>query len=24
MGLAAYNGALPRTRPIMPGELMVD
>jgi len=24
MGTAAYNGALPRTRPIMPGELMVD
>ncbi len=24
MGVAAYNGALPRTRPIMPGELMVD
>jgi len=24
MGLAAYSGALPRTRPIMPGELMVD
>jgi hypothetical protein len=24
MGFAAYNGALPRTRPIMPGELMVD
>ena len=24
MGAAAYNGALPRTRPIMPGELMVD
>jgi hypothetical protein len=24
MGAAAYSGALPRTRPIMPGELMVD
>jgi hypothetical protein len=24
VGAAAYNGALPRTRPIMPGELMVD
>lgn len=24
MGMAAYNGALPRTRPILPGELMVD
>jgi len=24
MGLAAYLGALPRTRPIVPGELMVD
>lgn len=24
MGLAAYNGRLPRTRPILPGELMVD
>ncbi|MGA7859641.1 MAG: hypothetical protein WCA11_17020 [Terracidiphilus sp.] len=24
MGLAAYNGALPRTRPIVAGELMVD
>ncbi len=24
MGAAAYNGALPRTRPILPGELMVD
>ena len=24
MGLAAYNGALPRTRPIVPGEVMVD
>jgi hypothetical protein len=24
MGVAAYHGALPRTRPIMPGELMVD
>ena len=24
MGLAAWNGALPRTRPILPGELMVD
>ena len=23
MGLAAYRGALPRTRPIVPGELMV-
>ncbi len=23
MGLAAYRGALPRTRPILPGELMV-
>lgn len=24
MGVAAYNGALPRTRPILPGEVMVD
>lgn len=24
MGAAAYNGALPRTRPILPGEVMVD
>jgi hypothetical protein len=24
MGLAAWRGALPRTRPILPGELMVD
>ena len=24
MGFAAYNGALPRTRPILPGEVMVD
>ena len=24
MGAAAYNGSLPRTRPILPGELMVD
>lgn len=24
MGMAAYNGMLPRTRPILPGELMVD
>jgi hypothetical protein len=24
MGSFAYNGALPRTRPILPGELMVD
>jgi hypothetical protein len=24
MGLAAWQGALPRTRPILPGELMVD
>ncbi len=24
MGTAAYNGALPRTRPILPGELIVD
>jgi hypothetical protein len=24
MGFAAYNGALPRTRPIVPGEVMVD
>ncbi|HVZ82424.1 MAG TPA: hypothetical protein VG893_02030 [Terracidiphilus sp.] len=24
MGTAAYNGMLPRTRPILPGELMVD
>src|SRR5690348_14772286 len=24
MGSAAYNGRLPRTRPILPGELMVD
>jgi hypothetical protein len=24
MGSAAYNGALPRTRPILPGEVMVD
>ena len=24
LGLAAYNGALPRTRPILPGEVMVD
>jgi hypothetical protein len=24
MGTAAYNGALPRTRPILPGEVMVD
>jgi hypothetical protein len=24
MGLAAYRGALPRTRPIVPGELMVS
>jgi hypothetical protein len=24
LGTAAYNGALPRTRPILPGELMVD
>ena len=24
VGAAAYNGALPRTRPILPGELMVD
>jgi hypothetical protein len=24
MGAAAYNGALPRTRPILPGEIMVD
>ena len=24
MGLAAWNGALPRTRPILPGEYMVD
>jgi hypothetical protein len=24
MGAAAYNGALPRTRPIVPGEVMVD
>ncbi len=24
MGLAAYNGILPRTRPIVPGEVMVD
>jgi len=23
MGMAAYRGALPRTRPIVPGELMV-
>jgi hypothetical protein len=23
MGVAAYRGALPRTRPIVPGELMV-
>jgi hypothetical protein len=23
MGLAAYRGVLPRTRPIVPGELMV-
>jgi len=23
MGLAAYRGALPRTRPILPGEMMV-
>jgi hypothetical protein len=23
MGLAAYRGALPRTRPIVPGELMI-
>ena len=23
MGLAAYRGALPRTRPIVPGESMV-
>ena len=24
MGVAAYNGLLPRTRPILPGEVMVD
>ncbi len=24
MGLAAWRGALPRTRPIVPGEVMVD
>jgi hypothetical protein len=24
MGLAAHRGALPRTRPIVPGEVMVD
>jgi hypothetical protein len=24
MGTAAYNGALPRTRPILPGEMIVD
>jgi hypothetical protein len=24
MGIAAYNGKLPRTRPIVPGEVMVD
>ena len=24
MGIAAYNGLLPRTRPILPGEIMVD
>lgn len=24
IGTAAYNGALPRTRPILPGEIMVD
>src|ERR1700751_1398511 len=24
MGVAAYNGVLPRTRPIVPGEVMVD
>lgn len=24
MGLAAWRGSLPRTRPIMPGEVMVD
>jgi len=24
MGAAAYHGALPRTRPILPGEIMVD
>jgi hypothetical protein len=24
VGAAAYHGALPRTRPILPGELMVD
>jgi hypothetical protein len=24
MGVAAYKGALPRTRPIVPGEVMVD
>jgi hypothetical protein len=24
MGTAAFNGALPRTRPILPGEVMVD
>ena len=24
MGIAAYNGVLPRTRPIVPGEVMVD
>ena len=24
VGAAAYNGALPRTRPILPGELIVD
>jgi hypothetical protein len=24
MGMAAYNGLLPRTRPILPGEVMVD
>jgi hypothetical protein len=24
MGIAAHNGVLPRTRPIVPGEVMVD
>ena len=24
MGAAAYNGLLPRTRPILPGEIMTD
>ncbi len=24
MGMAAWQGALPRTRPILPGEVMVD